>query len=55
MQLYTKILIGLGLGVVVGLIANVLDLVWLQMILAGVEPIGTAFIHYYLPAVQQYS
>jgi Na+/H+-dicarboxylate symporter len=44
MQLYTKILIGLGLGVVVGLIANVLDLVWLQAILAGVEPVGTAFI-----------
>ncbi len=44
MQLYTKILIGLGLGVAVGLIANVLDLVWLQAILAAVEPIGTAFI-----------
>ncbi|MFW5947459.1 MAG: cation:dicarboxylate symporter family transporter, partial [Gemmatimonadota bacterium] len=44
MQLYTKILIGLGLGVVVGLVANVLGLVWLQTILGGIEPIGTAFI-----------
>ena len=44
MQLYTKILIGLGLGVVIGLVANVMELEWLQAILAGVEPIGTAFI-----------
>ncbi len=44
MQLYTKILIGLALGVVVGLVANVLGLEWLQAILTGVEPIGTAFI-----------
>ncbi len=44
MQLYTKILIGLALGVVVGLVANLLDLAWLQAVLAGIEPIGTAFI-----------
>ena len=44
MQLYTKILIGLGLGVAIGLVANVMELEWLQAILAGIEPIGTAFI-----------
>ena len=44
MQLYTKILIGLVLGVVIGLVANVLELTWLQSILTGIEPIGTAFI-----------
>ncbi|MFO7894881.1 MAG: dicarboxylate/amino acid:cation symporter [Longimicrobiales bacterium] len=44
MQLYTKILIGLALGVVVGLVANVFGLEWLQAILGGIEPIGTAFI-----------
>ena len=44
MQLYTKILIGLALGVVVGLVANLLGLEWLQAVLAGAEPIGTAFI-----------
>jgi proton glutamate symport protein len=44
MQLYTKILIGLVLGVIVGLVANVLGLEWLQAILSGIEPIGTAFI-----------
>lgn len=44
MQLYTKILIGLALGVVVGLVANLFGLEWLQAILGGIEPIGTAFI-----------
>src|SRR5690554_2663395 len=44
MQLYTKILIGLVLGVVVGLVANVMELETLQAILTGIEPIGTAFI-----------
>jgi proton glutamate symport protein len=44
MQLYTKILIGLVLGAVVGLIANLLDLAWLQAVLIAVEPVGTAFI-----------
>jgi len=44
MQLYTKILIGLVLGVVIGLIANVFALDWLQQALAFVEPVGTAFI-----------
>ena len=44
MQLYTKILIGLVLGVAIGLVANVMELTWLQSILTGIEPIGTAFI-----------
>ena len=44
MQLYTKILIGLVLGVVIGLIANVMALDWLQAILGFIEPVGTAFI-----------
>jgi proton glutamate symport protein len=44
MQLYTKILIGLVLGVVIGLVANVLGLEWLQTGLGWIEPIGTAFI-----------
>ncbi len=44
MQLYTKILIGLALGVVVGIVANIFGIEWLQAVLAGIEPIGTAFI-----------
>lgn len=44
MQLYTKILIGLVLGAVLGLGANLLELEWLIAILTGIEPIGTAFI-----------
>jgi len=44
MALYNKILIGLVLGVVVGLVANVADLGWLQVFLEGVEPVGTIFI-----------
>ncbi|TVR60976.1 MAG: dicarboxylate/amino acid:cation symporter [Gemmatimonadales bacterium] len=44
MQLYTKILLGLILGTVVGFIANVAGLVWLQNILIALEPLGTAFI-----------
>jgi Na+/H+-dicarboxylate symporter len=44
MQLYTKILIGLALGVVLGLASNVFELVWLQEFLMGIRPIGTAFI-----------
>ena len=44
MQLHTKILIGLGLGIVIGLIANVFALDWLQTALLFAEPVGTAFI-----------
>ncbi|NIP83229.1 MAG: cation:dicarboxylase symporter family transporter, partial [Gemmatimonadetes bacterium] len=44
MQLYTKILIGLLLGVVIGLVANIGSIEWLQTALVWVEPIGTAFI-----------
>jgi proton glutamate symport protein len=43
-QLYTKILIGLVAGVVVGAIANMLGLAWLQDALQRIEPIGTVFI-----------
>jgi Na+/H+-dicarboxylate symporter len=44
MQLHTKILIGLVLGVAVGLGANLLELGWLERTLVALEPIGTAFI-----------
>ncbi|MEX0979631.1 MAG: dicarboxylate/amino acid:cation symporter [Gemmatimonadota bacterium] len=44
MQLYTKILIGLVAGGVVGMFANLLDIVWLRDFLIALEPIGTAFI-----------
>ena len=44
MQLHTKIVIGLIAGVVVGFVANVLDLVWLQNFLGQFEAIGTAWI-----------
>jgi Na+/H+-dicarboxylate symporter len=44
MQLYTKILVGLVLGVVLGMAANLLDLGWLRDLLVALEPIGQAFI-----------
>lgn len=44
MQLYTKILIGLVLGVVLGLAANLLEIGWLVGTLGAIEPVGTAFI-----------
>lgn len=44
MQLHTKILIGLTLGVAVGLGANLLEIGWLERTLVALEPIGTAFI-----------
>ncbi|MEX0843096.1 MAG: dicarboxylate/amino acid:cation symporter [Gemmatimonadota bacterium] len=44
MQLYTKILLGLILGVVVGFVANVAEIIWLQSLLQAIEPLGTAFI-----------
>jgi proton glutamate symport protein len=43
-QLYTKILIGLVAGVVVGTIANWAGITWLQDLLQMIEPIGTVFI-----------
>jgi proton glutamate symport protein len=43
-QLYTKILIGLVAGVVLGAVANFADIVWLQGALQRIEPIGTVFI-----------
>jgi proton glutamate symport protein len=44
MQLYTKILLGLILGGVCGLLSRVLGLDWLQNFFIALEPIGTAFI-----------
>jgi proton glutamate symport protein len=43
-QLYTKILIGLVVGVIVGAVANFGGLIWLQALLLQLEPIGTVFI-----------
>jgi proton glutamate symport protein len=43
-QLYTKILIGLVAGVVLGAVANFGGLTWLQALLQSLEPIGTVFI-----------
>jgi L-cystine uptake protein TcyP (sodium:dicarboxylate symporter family) len=44
MQLYTKITIALILGVVAGLLANILDIDPLTRLLVSIEPIGTAWI-----------
>ncbi len=44
MQLYTKILIALGLGIAFGLTANLLDVEWFRAVLVGLEPVGAAFI-----------
>jgi Na+/H+-dicarboxylate symporter len=44
MQLYTKIAIGLVAGVVLGIVANLLELTWLQTLFVWIEPIGTVFI-----------
>ncbi|HSM60722.1 MAG TPA: cation:dicarboxylase symporter family transporter, partial [Longimicrobiales bacterium] len=45
MQLYTKILIGLVLGAVVGVVANLGGIEPLQRLLGALEPLGTAFIN----------
>ncbi|MGH7483279.1 MAG: cation:dicarboxylate symporter family transporter, partial [Longimicrobiales bacterium] len=44
MPLYTKILIGLGLGILVGLVANIFELLWLREFLESIEIVGTLFI-----------
>ena len=44
MQLYTQILIGLVAGAIAGAVANIGDVGWLRALLAGLEPVGTAFI-----------
>ena len=44
MQLYTKILLGLVLGTVLGLVANAARVDWLQELLVSLEPVGTGFI-----------
>jgi proton glutamate symport protein len=45
MQLYTRILIGLIAGAVVGVVANVGGIEPLQRLLGVLEPLGTAFIN----------
>lgn len=45
MQLYTKILIGLVAGAVVGAVANIGGIVPLQNLMSSLEPLGTAFIN----------
>ena len=45
MQLYTKILIGLIAGAVVGAVANVAGITMLQNIFSEIEILGTAFIN----------
>ncbi len=45
MQLYTKILIGLVAGAVVGMVANLGGIEPLQRLLGALEPLGTAFIN----------
>lgn len=45
MQLYTKILIGLIAGAVVGAVANLAELTLLQNFLGQIEILGTAFIN----------
>ena len=45
MQLYTKILIGLVAGAVVGAVGNIFQITALQNLLASIEPLGTAFIN----------
>ncbi|MDH3733076.1 MAG: dicarboxylate/amino acid:cation symporter [Gemmatimonadota bacterium] len=44
MQLYTKIMIALILGVAVGLVANLLDFGWLVAFLVGIRQFGDAWI-----------
>lgn len=45
MQLYTKILIGLVAGAVVGAVANLAAIEPMQNLLGALEPLGTAFIN----------
>ncbi len=44
MQLYTKILIGLGLGVVTGVFASIIDVPLFTRFLVALEPLGTGWI-----------
>jgi Na+/H+-dicarboxylate symporter len=44
MKLYTKILIALTLGAGIGIVAKAYDVAWLRVIIAVIEPVGTAFI-----------
>jgi len=45
MKLYNKILIGLISGALVGSVANLAGITWLQEFLGGIEILGTAFIN----------
>jgi Na+/H+-dicarboxylate symporter len=44
MKLYTKILIALTLGAGIGIVAKAYEIAWLRVIIAVIEPVGTAFI-----------
>jgi Na+/H+-dicarboxylate symporter len=44
LKLYTKILIALGLGAALGVVAKAYDVAWLHAAIGVVEPVGTAFI-----------
>ena len=44
MKLYTKILIALTLGAIVGVVAKAYDVAWLHGLIRVIEPLGTAFI-----------
>ena len=44
MTLPTKIVVGLVAGVVIGAVANALQMVWLQNLLGAIQPFGTAWI-----------
>ena len=45
MKLYTKILIGLVAGTLIGTIANLAAIEWLKDVLGSIEILGTAFIN----------
>jgi Na+/H+-dicarboxylate symporter len=44
MKVYTKILIALVLGAVIGVVAKAYDVAWLHGVIRVIEPLGTAFI-----------
>lgn len=44
MKLYTKILLALVAGAVVGIVAKAYEIAWLQTTVIALEPVGTAFI-----------
>jgi Na+/H+-dicarboxylate symporter len=44
LKLYTKILIALALGALIGVVAKAYDVAWLHIAIRAIEPVGTAFI-----------